>query len=561
MSAATLPWVNTSQAVKTPRPVVFVDGRPEPTLSVSRLRYEGRLDVRSAELNLNRGEPADSFLGRDAAVALPRTLNDGETRWEVLAYGRLRSATKSTAAKNDSTRLRLEDAWTKSLEAEPANVWQVDNALDLRPALSGVIRSGGRATRSAQTYAIGGAEVYVLQTDGAAWTVGQALDSFSVFYNLELSARSVPTPLRDATLRVDVDLDRPLKPQLEQLLDVHGLTIRREIRLIDSAPVERRYVRPDEHGRIIHPPQSNSLTTKIAALKTKKLASSLPARPWIARGERPVVESTFALIPGWDADLEGQPDADYDRAASSDFSRFGNVYRRWVLNEDAHLPGEPFDLATLFEQPNLRPVATALRDCLTQDDAGRPLPPVVETSTDDGVTWTRYTDAWRRLDDRAGVVLDPTALDGPTLTAAKNQTLRVRVTASLRSPQPRETLRWRGNPFAETAPPVRLDVADQFRFRRVAPGSIHHGSIQAGTLRADEHDDGNALEAWLIEHLDREPAADPGSASLTLPHTRPELRVGDRLNLDPSNPAESADVSDVTCTFVDSPSTTLDLRF
>lgn len=239
------------------------------------------------------------------------------------------------------------------------------------------------------------------------------------------------------------------------------------------------------------------------------------------------------LTPGWDATLEGQPDTDYDHRQSTDFSRFGNVYRRWILNEDATQDAPVLDLAALFGQPALPPTALPFGRCLTLDDAGQSLPPIIEISTDAGVAWSRLTEPATLLHDRAGVVLDSITLPPAVLAAAKNSDLRVRITATLASPLPLSVQRWQGNPFADVGPDVILNASARFTVNRLLPGSLHDAAVRSGELAADLRDDTQPLADWLMHQLDRDTQAAAQStaqARLTLANARPEIRVGDRLD-------------------------------
>lgn len=513
-------------ATKTgPRPVVFINDHPEPRLRVRQVIHTGPLATTEIELDFaDRPHERLHPLGQTAIIGIPRTLIGGETRWQVLAVGQLAEVTQREGATRHDRRFTLLDRWSEALDASPDIFATAETTLPLN-------------------------------------TVGEAIENLSTRFGLELSLYTLPSSLRDAPLTAPVAFDRPARTTLESLLEEHGLFIQRRLTLTRSSVAEQRSVRPLEFGRRIALPPT-------CTVKLDTTAPAQVARPWIARATRPSVESTFELSPGWDSSLEGQPDADYDRSQSSDFSRFANVYRLWRLNEDATLDGEPFDLATLFGQPALPPTPIAFGDCLTLDDAGRPLPPIVEVSLNAGGTWSRYTSPAQILSDRAGVYLDPTALAAATLTAAKNADLRLRVTATLTSPDATELQRWQGNPFAELGAPVRLDASSLFQFKRVDPQSIHHAGVRAGSLLADEHDDAPAMLAWLLQQLDREnqlPLRRQATATLTLANARPELRVGDRIdhaflsNHDEPN-MRFASVTRVACDFTDRLSTSLQLR-
>ncbi|MEM9914548.1 MAG: hypothetical protein AAF911_06285 [Planctomycetota bacterium] len=363
-----------------------------------------------------------------------------------------------------------------------------------------------------------------------------------------------------------------LRDALGPLLEDHGLFVQRDLIRAITDIRERLTLRPIERGRLIQLPLSPAAQTS-PVVRLESNTETARARQWIARGDKPQIESTFDLLPGWDAGLEGLADSEYDAGLSSDFSRFANVYRRWVLNEDAALDAEPFDLATLFDQPKLTPTPLPFGDCLTQDDAGQPLAPVVEFSLNAGLTWARYTEPVERMSDRAGLMLTSTSLPSAVLAAAKAGNLRLRTTATLTSPLSIEARRWQGNPFANVGPEIELDATRQFKLQRLTPGSLHDAAVEAGQLTADQHDDTDALAAWLLQQLDRDTQAALNTkveAHLTLANARPEICIGDRLNdvqrqgrdlagQPTSLPHHTASVSRVRCDFVDLFSTELTL--
>ncbi|MEM7627286.1 MAG: hypothetical protein AAF333_16945 [Planctomycetota bacterium] len=561
---ATLPAASAPCSVAGPRPVVFRDGRPEPRLILEQVAAQSPLDLRNARFRVTPDAAPQDFVGAQVTAALSRVLIDEQTVWDVLVHGRLTQRTRHDGEASAHQHMVIEDGWATKLQTTPPYTWQAEAAAGLQSSSQGVRRIGDNRNRSPERYDINGRRVHVPQSPGETWTLGQALDTLSAFYGLDLDTAALPPGTCRQPIREPIALNQPLTPQLERLFRTHRLVVRRRFSLVDSVPRESRTVTTAERIRMV--PWTQDPRSKGRALFRARRSTTphTAARPWVALGGKPTVESTFTLLPGWNAALEGEADTQYDRVASIGFSRFANVYRRWVLNEDARLDAESFDLAALFGQPGLLPTPIPLRDCLTQDDAGEPLPPILEISLDGGATWIRYGPPWRLLDDRAGIYLDPVTIDPATLSAAKNRTLRVRVTASLRSPQPAEKLRWRGNPFGPTRPPLRLDVSDRFVFRRVDTQSVHKPGILGGSLVADEVDASRELEAWLIDRLDREAsnpaqAGDASTTTLTIPNARPEFRVGDRLrDVDLRSRGlgtRPASIVAVRCDFGESPST------
>ncbi|MEM8737667.1 MAG: hypothetical protein AAGG38_04215 [Planctomycetota bacterium] len=555
--------VEASGSRRSAEPVVFVDGVPAGELAVSRARESAPLGVIEVEL---RGE-VGTHLGRDAVVVLPRRLSDGSLRWEGVAAGRIEAVERAVRVGRARLVLKVVDRWAEELARAAEPLWELDAMGGLLAADSAMLGVGAGANRATERVYFEGQLVYLPQAGGEPWTVGEALATVGVLRGLAWQTDALPKAVREAPLASTLDLGGDLTAGLGRLMKMQGLYVQREKRWVGERWVERRVVRAAEQGRRI--------TLPAAAVRSIEAERGQDAaRRWVVEGEAPRVESTFALIPGWDRAREGRADTEYDRGRSEDFSRYANVYRRWILNEDGRGEGAVFDLAGLFGQPGLPATGVALGNCLTMDDAGRPLPAVLELSLDAGVWWTRYAGAWRVLSGQAGVYLEDSALEAETLSAAKAGTLRVRVTGTLVSPRRREAGRWRGNPFGATGPEMRLNLATRYRFRRVAAGSLHDAAVRSGALQADEADDTADLTAELIRRLDQEDRValtGQREALLTLHAARPELRVGDRVSRftadgldlqgEPwSVSGRSADVVSVRCEYLDRPQTRLMLR-
>ncbi|HEX7009115.1 MAG TPA: hypothetical protein VF184_03980, partial [Phycisphaeraceae bacterium] len=355
---------------------------------------------------------------------------------------------------------------------------------------------------------------------------------------LSLSLRLLPRSIAEAGLVDEVDLSRSAGQVLRALLEPYGLLIVRDLWREGLTLLERRHVRPAGRGR---PVWARWAQQGQPMSDAERVEAELPveaAQMWVARGAGKVVESTFELVGGWDPMLEGQADEQYGRATSSDFATYANAYRRWVLNEDGAFTGPPynrgaaFDLNAFFDQTNIRSQPLRFLDCLTLDDAASPRLPVVEVSTDSGLSWSQYPGKAAVLEHRAGVYLDDDTLPAAFLAAAKNGTAKVRVTASLRSPEPIEARRWRGNAFAGTQPARVFELGEAFAWRQVGAASIHAEAVQAGALEADQVDQRHALNVWLVNRLrqeDERQTARSARGRITLSGAWALLRAGDRL--------------------------------
>lgn len=534
-----------NEAAATPAitPVVFIEGVAEPRLAVESLTIDAPLDERRLRLiapeAVDDPSLAERWAHRMAVVALPHRLSDESVRWSVLAEGALRRFERTKAAGVEQHRLVLHDRWTDEIALPVARAWEASHEGTLRPRDAGLLVPGVDGNRSTQTFDIGGRHVHVLQSGGDAWTVGSALATISAFAKLELALTLLPRELHEAPLVTAVDLSEPVGECLRRVIEPYGLVVRREMWRSGHTITEGRHVRAMQHGRAVRLRWAAPGRPLADALRIDHAAPVEAAQRWIAEASGWQIESTFELVGGWDPNLEGASDDAYDRTASEDFATYANVYRHWALNEDGRFTespydrGEPFDLATFFADPAVRPQPMRLLPCVTLDDTGAPRRPIVEVSTDAGSTWSQYAGRVLVREHRAAVYLDDDTLPGAFFSAAKSGDARVRVTATLRSPQGVRRTRWRGNAFAGERAARVLSVGDAFAFRRVAEASIHHQAVGENQLAAREVDQTQELDVWLLRRM-REAALRAGPAlegrgRVELAGAWPWLRPGDRL--------------------------------
>ncbi|MEO1235556.1 MAG: hypothetical protein AAFX76_02080 [Planctomycetota bacterium] len=572
-ATATFPSVHTSATQPSTLPVVFVEGRPTPELTVNRYATDSPLGRREITVTASKSRELRHWRNRSASIAIPRAIAGGEVRWQVLSTGRLSDSQGRVSVGHDAVELRLSENWAEALSQIPETFWAVDSHERIVRANSLVFGVGRRANRSTERHSVGGRWVYLPSTENNEWAIEQVIATLDAVYRLSLDPLRLASAMRHLPLTETIELSGPADGGLADLLTANRLFVDRRFTGVEATIGERRVVRPLVSGRSVSISFPKADRHRGIVSKFEVAQPDTGPRRWVAYGSPPVVESTFDLIPGWDATLEGgSPDA-YDPAGNPDFSRYVNVYRRWVLNEDAQADGPVFDLASFFGQPGLAPTPRRFGPCVAQDDAERPLSPVLEYSLDVGVTWVRLTGGWSVLADRAGVLVTEGTLASGWIDAAAAGSLRLRLTASLTSPNPIEAARWRGNPFGTTRSPVVLDWSDRFARRQVAAASIHHAAVRAGTLGADERDDTAAMADRLVRRLDQEeqtPSADPARIELTLTGVRPEWRVGDRLRgvLGPGRDAQGepsgvsghgATVVGVRCDFNEQPRTVITL--
>lgn len=551
-SAMTGPMPAAASAART---VVLVDGVPEPGLVVRAYRADAPLDTRRAEIGVtdeSLWRDRGALLHRPAVLALPHALSDGSPRWEVLVEGTLRTAGRDRRAGADERTLELVDAWADRLERPAGMGWALTpDGLATDPAAA--LRLGDAANRSAERYTVHGRSVHVIDnTSGEAWTLGDAIDTVAAFASIDLVTDLLPTAHRAARLSTTLDPSQPPGEVLRRLLGAAGWRVRIDRWRGGGASRGVVAVVPVCAGRVFALPWGAGAPGSVAPPGVSRIRRTdlhldhAPPRRWVARGGRPIVEATFELVPAWDPALAGAPDAAYGRATSSDFTTYGPVFRRFVLNEDGAFTGPPyhhtpaFDLAALFDDPLVLPTPLPIGPCLVRDGAGRRLPPVVEVSTDSGATWVRYAGEARAMRERAGVVLDDAVLPAGVLAAGQGGTLRVRVTGSLRSPRALERARWRGNPFAGPGPDRLVELGEAYGLRRVDASSIHADALDLGELDADEADDRRALERALLERMSREPGGARADGRVELIGAWPGVAPGDRL-ADLGGPGVGAD--------------------
>ena len=513
LACATIPAVDLPAAAPMHRPLVLVNGIHEPRLSVAEWTAQGPDDRRTARLLGDLRLPPDVVV----QVVWPLRLSDGQVRMVVLIEGRV-SRTERPGV------LYVEDAWNALLDRLPVSVWRQAGAelvMDATPPAR--LDIGGDANRSTQTWLVNGAYVHVLQRGGAAWNVGETLATLSAFGGLNLSLQLLPDEMHRAPLMHAADLAKPLGETLRSILDEHDLVVQRDRVWQAGSTVERRVIRSAARGRRVHVPWPQTKPHVGQALRVTSQAASEAARQWIARASGWLVEGTFELIPAWNPALQSEPEDAYSPATNPDFTPYADVFRFWALNEDGAFDGPVFDAAAFFDEEPFTPRRLVFRAGLTLGDTGGNRPPVIEMSLDEGETWAVYPGSTRIDTNRAAVHLDDVTLPPAFLAAALAGEARLRVTACLQSPNAVEMKRWSGNPFAGQTERIELDARDVFRFARIAPSSIHHGTTPAAAF-----DDTLALQRWLIEQMRHGPAR-TGKAMLTLGNTQPMLRIGDVL--------------------------------
>ena len=519
-----------ANAFPEPGPLVWDAGTPRPEVAVVEMVEIGPLAERSVVLRPPAGGSLEA--PAQASVAEGVWYDDGSTRWRLLAAGAVQHDRRATAAGLCEGRWMLRDAWTQRLDDPAAIAWSKRDGR-LVPAGLPRLDVASAANRSATRHAVRGASVHVpTATGGERWRVADAMELLAAALLLPITWKSVAREIADTPLTRAVDLRGTIRQALTALLEPHGLALR--IDFPGDAPNTRRLeVVSDRTARRVDIPRL--VSGQPAVVRFEQRGDANPATRWTARGGVNEVESTFTLVGGWDPALETADDAQYDRSQSEDFPAYRDVFRTWVLNEDGRYSGAPYlrgampDLAALFENPYGSPRPLRFRDTLSLDASGQAQPPRVEISFDSGAAWTPYPGRVAVLESRAGVWLEDDALPAGWIASVRDGSARLRVTATLRDPQPLSHRRWDGNALRQGVIHRSVAAGEGFERRRVAPQSVLHGSAH-GAVEADDRD---TLAMWLDRWIDRQ-RRDGGSrlrvrlagAGFTT------LRTADRLRLD-----------------------------
>ncbi|MCC7145150.1 MAG: hypothetical protein IT443_01755 [Phycisphaeraceae bacterium] len=544
-ACSSLPAVHDEAAVGLCRPWMLIDGVPEPRLLIESWERGGRMDIRTVTATLaGEVEPAvlDHWAQGEAVAAWPALLSDQTARWLVLARGRLDRQELEEAAGQQARQVTLAEQWEQLRQAVPQESWWDHyGQLLAQRHQSAVLLAGTSGNRSARRWPVGGREIHVLQRHGQAWTVRTALEYLSAAGGLDLIVNLIPGEIEHAPLLSSVDLDQPIGAGVEAILESYGLRIVRQMDRDGGKFIERRTVKPWRGQRRISLSSAQGGAAHAPVLKVQAHRPPVAAaRPWVLLGSPWEVESTFELVPGWDPTLEDPqlPDYTFSRTNNSQFTRYANVYRLWALNEDGAFSAAPyqrgpaFDLGGFFASAWIRPQRLQFGSCLTLDDAGRRMGPIVEYWTDPAFGWRTFPGQVEMRADRAAVYLGDADLPGGFLAYARLGLAKLRITASLTSPQPQQITRWQGNPFLGTQRPQVLHLEKTFKFARVHAQSVHYEPVRSGQMAAAQSDSTVAMQTYLAGAMQRSTqvsASGQGQGKLALAGAWLTLNPGDRI--------------------------------
>ncbi len=221
---------------------------------------------------------------------------------------------------------------------------------------------------------------------------------------------------------------------------------------------------------------------------------------FIMCGELKRYEGTFELVGAWDTSLEGQARSEYEKSTSSDFELYGNVHRRWCLNEAGDYSGSPYnrgdacDLSMLFEGEYYQPGRRVFEGCLTRTSSGAQRGVYVEVSFDSGGNWQKFTGGYDVLSDQCGIWVSDDQFSTDMWNAISAGTLKVRATAVIESDSVLEGEVYNGPIYSTAAMVEHVDWPDgKYSFDKVSPLSIFYEDTASGVLTADEADDTGLL--------------------------------------------------------------------
>jgi hypothetical protein len=238
--------------------------------------------------------------------------------------------------------------------------------------------------------------------------------------------------------------------------------------------------------------------TNIAEMQSKKEFWPVTHR-YIGLGDFKQYEATFDLVKAWSPNLE---DSDYDKFSPStnpDFYMVRDVYRKWALNETGQYSnapcnqGEAFDFSKIFQTSQFSQLSRCFLPCLSTDQMGESLGCYLQISYDYGANWSEYPGSFNILKDECGLWLSSDQLDESLWTAAQNNTLKLRITASVESD---ERLRCEAvdGPVDSVTPVIEhVSTEPQYKYRKVSRQSIFYQSDNDSLGTPNEVDNMDAI--------------------------------------------------------------------
>ena len=239
-------------------------------------------------------------------------------------------------------------------------------------------------------------------------------------------------------------------------------------------------------------------------------------------GDLKQYESTFELKRAWDPSLATYEHHSFVRSTAADWLAVKDVFRKWVLNEAGQYCAQPYDLSkfdfSTISGDFFLSVPRGFRPCLSVDSTGKSLGVFVELSYDSGSTWKHYGGPIRVSSEECTVHLTDDALPADYFQAALEQTLKVRLTATVDSDR-------RISAQADGDPNCGLELIEMPRAKwaKVHSGSIFYQS-QSLPAPAERDDTGRLIQTASSLNLSQ---AGTVEADLVLAWLNPACNVGD----------------------------------
>jgi hypothetical protein len=265
------------------------------------------------------------------------------------------------------------------------------------------------------------------------------------------------------------------------------------------------------------------------------------AYKYIAQGDFKIYEATFELIKAWDAGLEQNNYDSLSPSTNPNFYQTKDVYRKWCLNEADQYSGPPynqgdaFDFSQIFHSSNFIHRRRRFWPALTTDVQGRSLGYYLQVSYDSGQNWWQYLHAFNILLDECGVWLSSDWLDMDTWTAALQDSLRFRITASVVSDE-RLTAAVTNGPVNSTVPVVEhvITLPRQFKYRKVSDQSILTEATSQMFGKPDEVDDSAAMYEFT-RHMAATSPEVIETVDIQTPNLMFDYRLGDIVSTSPES--------------------------
>lgn len=395
---------------------------------------------------------------------------------------------------------------------------------------------------------------YDKSIQGRLWTYAEVIDYLLCEY---VSEGQLKTPsfsrlqaLTENQIVRDLDITGlNFVEALHRCCERIGLKFKFVPRMSDNGPDQAIVFYRAGTGRVVElnlqsaGQQFSILKTNIAQLHSRKNFWPLTHK-YIGQGDFKIYEATFELIKAWDPGLEQNNYDSFSPSTNPSFCQAKDVYRKWCLNEGGQYSGPPynqgnaFDFSQIFQSSNFVHRRRRFWPSLTTDVQGRSLGYFLQVSYNNGQSWWQYLHAFNILLDECGVWLSSDQLDMDTWTAALQDSLRFRITASVVSDE-RLTAEAVNGPVNSTAPVVEhvITLPRQFKYRKVSSQSIFTEPSGQVFGTPDEVDDSAALYEFV-----RHTAATSSEVIETFDIQTPSLMFDCRLGDIVSTSPESRDV-------------------